>query len=143
MKLTFRIPSTRRDAPIVMVDDEELDIEAAARGLRRSSLDNEFLSFNDGQPFLDYLDGLRGHPERYPAVVMLDINMPLMSGLEVLSAVRKDSEFRDVPIITMLTSSTHDADMLRAQERGANDYLIKPADYNEYVTFFDELFDSA
>lgn len=141
MKLKFQIAKERASGPIVMVDDEELDIEAAQRGLQKSELENEFLSFNDGQPFLDYLEEVKAGKSGYPALVLLDINMPLMSGFEVLTIVRSEAEFAEIPIVSMLTSSTHDADQERALEVGANDYLIKPSNYNDYTEFFNALFE--
>ena len=139
MKPRFRIPPVHRDGPIIMVDDEELDIEAALRGFRKSQLENDFTSFCDGPPFLDYLEQVRNGEAAIPALVMLDINMPQMSGFDVLTTLRGDPEFREIPVVTMLTSSTHDKDREMALANGANDYLIKPSNYNDYTTFFNAL----
>lgn len=139
MKPRFRIPPAYRNGPIVMVDDEELDIEAALRGFRKSRLENEFMSFSDGPPFLDKLERIRDGNEPIPALVMLDINMPQMSGFDVLKKLRGDPMFKEIPVVTMLTSSTHDRDRKMALANGANDYQIKPSNYNDYTAFFNAL----
>lgn len=136
MEAKIRIRPDAREGAIVMVDDEELDIEAAQRGFRKAGLDNVFLSFSDGPPFLDYLQKVRNGEEPFPALVLLDINMPLMSGFDVLRKLRADPKFVEVPVVTMLTSSTHDRDREAAIAGGANDYLIKPNNYNDYTDFF-------
>lgn len=136
MEARIRIPRDARSGAIVMVDDEELDIEAAQRGFRKAGLNNDFVSFSDGPPFLEYLEKVRNGEEPFPALVLLDINMPLMSGFDVLSKMRADPKFVEVPVVTMLTSSTHDRDRETAIASGANDYLIKPNNYNDYTAFF-------
>ena len=141
MQLEFKIPKELRGESIVMVDDEVLDFEAVGRGLRKSAIDNDFLTFEDGPPFLDYLEEAVLTGKSLPALVLLDINMPLMSGFDVIKAIRQRDEFRGIPIISMLTSSTANADRRKARELGANDYLVKPNSYREYVELFDNLFE--
>ena len=127
------------NGPIVMVDDEELDIEAVSRALEKSKLDREFLSFPDGPPFLAYLEEVKAGNAEHPALVLLDINMPLMSGIDVLRKMRAEEAFREIPVVSMLTSSTHDRDRETSLRCGANDYFVKPGDYNMYTEFFDSL----
>jgi two-component system, response regulator len=141
MKLNVKIPAAHRSGSILMVDDEELDIEAATRGLRKSNIKNTLLSFPDGPPFIEYLNSIKNDSDRYPALVLLDINMPLMSGFEVLRHIRAEPCFAEIPVVTMLTSSTHDRDREEARSVGANDYLIKPSNYNDYTAFFNALFE--
>lgn len=141
MQLKQRIVAPHPDAPIVMVDDEPLDIEAARRGLQKSVLSNPFLSFPDGEPFLDFLADVRAGRQRYPAIVLLDVNMPRMSGFEVLQAMRTNPAFESIPVVSMLTSSTHEQDRQSALMAGANDYLIKPHDYNDYTALFNSMVD--
>jgi CheY-like chemotaxis protein len=141
MRLKHRLQSASASAPVVMVDDEPLDIDAARLGLQKSGLERAFLAFADGQPFLDYMADVKAGAAEVPFIVLLDVNMPRMTGMEVLVRLRSDPTFRDLPVVSMLTSSTHDQDRESAGISGANDYLIKPMDYNEYIRFFDSLRD--
>ena len=141
MKLDLEISPAAADGPVVMVDDESLDIESVARALKKSRLDREFLSFPDGPPFLAYLDQVKSGEQAYPMLVLLDINMPEMSGFTVLSTMRADPAFSQVPVVSMLTSSTHDKDREAAIDHGANAYLVKPSNYNNYVDLFNSLAD--
>lgn len=128
-----------KPGPIVMVDDEELDIEAVRRALRKSRLDREFLSFPDGPPFLQHLEFVKAGKADHPSLVLLDVNMPLMSGFAVLRKMRAEPKFREIPVVSMLTSSDRDSDREQALGAGANDYVVKPGDYNRYTEFFDSL----
>lgn len=140
MKADVKLVAETSTGPIVMVDDEELDVDAVRRGLEKSRLPNAFLSFSDGPPFLAYLQAIKRGEGDFPALVLLDMNMPLMTGIEVLKKMREDQSFRDIPVVAMLTSSTHDQDRRSAAKSGAHDYLVKPLDYNEYIDFFEGLF---
>ena len=137
MQSTLSLDGTR--GPIVMVDDEELDIEAVSRALRKSKLEREFLSFPDGPPFLEYLESVKAGKADHPSLVLLDINMPLMSGFAVLREMRSDPTFRETPVVSMLSSSERETDKEKALGIGANEYLVKPGDYNLYTEFFDSI----
>ncbi|MGB5347105.1 MAG: response regulator [Woeseia sp.] len=141
MQTKDRLGLVSADSPVIMVDDDELDIEAATRGLRRTNISNPFLAFGDGPPFLRYVDAVYRGDAGMPAVVLLDINMPLMTGFEVLKKLRNYEAFAENPHVFMLTSSTHEKDRKRALAAGANDYLVKPQDYRQYSAFFELLFD--
>ncbi len=141
MQTKDRLGLVSADSPVIMVDDDELDIEAATRGLRRTNISNPFLAFGDGPPFLRYVDAVYRGDAGMPAVVLLDINMPLMTGFEVLKKLRNYKAFAENPHVFMLTSSTHENDRKRALAAGANDYLVKPQDYRQYSAFFELLFD--
>jgi CheY-like chemotaxis protein len=141
MQTKDRLGQVSADSPVIMVDDDELDIEAASRGLQRTNISNPFLTFADGPPFLQYLDAMATGGARVPAVVLLDINMPLMTGFEVLAEIRDHPQFAVNPHVIMLTSATHDDDRRQSFCGGANDYLVKPNDYRQYATFFELLFD--
>lgn len=141
MKLDIVLDEKTRSGPVVVIDDEELDIEAVERALAKSRLDRPLLKFSDGPPFIDHLQRIKAGDEPYPMLVLLDINMPEMSGFDVLRRMRGDDMFRNIPIVSMLTSSTHDRDRQEALDCGANAYLVKPANYNDYVALFDQLAD--
>ncbi|MGB5246946.1 MAG: response regulator [Woeseia sp.] len=140
MQTEVRLGPMGPDQPIVMVDDDELDREAAERGLKKSPITNPFMAFEDGSQFLDYLESVIAGDAPFPAVVLLDINMPLMPGFDVLKQMRALPDFEEKPMVMMLTSSTHDNDRKLSLQFGANDYLIKPHDYRDYSGFFEQLF---
>lgn len=124
---------------IIMVDDNDGDLFLAEQCLLESSVKNPWLPFTSGPAFLRHLAEVRHQRAAMPALVLLDINMPAMTGLEVLEVVRKDDYFRELPIFCMLTSSDQPGDRAAAEELGANGFVVKPSDPTEYVAFFDSL----
>lgn len=122
-----------------MVDDSESDAFLARKCYERSKLDREFMILYSGQALLEYLDGVRAQTHTMPALVLLDINMPGKSGFEALTEIRAISDFRDIPIITMLTNSDDPRDANKSAKLGADGFFTKPADIDEYVAFFDSL----
>jgi two-component system response regulator len=127
------------DNHVVMVDDNEGDIVLAKVCFERSKLTNPWLAFPSGEKLLDHLAGVKAGAEPMPAIVLLDINMPQMSGFEVLTEIRKDSFFCDLPIFCMLTSSAAERDVEKARKLGASGFVTKPGNLNDYVGFFDSL----
>lgn len=127
------------DGPIVIVDDNPGDVLLIATTLRSSSLTNPWKSFDNGPAFLAALADVRVGREPMPALVLLDINMPHMSGLEVLRRVRADPCFVELPAFCMFTSSTDPRDRATAEELGASGFVVKPSDPAGYVAFFNGL----
>ncbi len=125
--------------PLAIVDDEEEDTIAFTRALKKSKLKNPPLVFNNGQAFLDYMEEAKNGQKSMPAGALLDINMPGLSGFEVLSKVRSDPNLKELPIIIMLTSSNYVLDMKKAKTLGCNEYQIKPDAPSEYVKFLNNL----
>ena len=128
-----------RDGPIVLVDDNPGDELIVRRSYERSKLDNPWIAFRSGPEFLTHLQEVRAGRQPMPGLVLLDINMPEMSGLDVLARVRDDPDFRELPVFCMLTSSTDPRDRQRAEARGASGFVVKPNDPADYVAFFDAL----
>ena len=124
------------DGPVVMVDDNDGDQLIARTCFERSRLTNPWLWFPGGPPFLAHLETVRREDARMPALVLLDINMPRMSGLEVLEHVRAIPYFVDLPLFCMLTSSTDPSDRRRAAALGASGFVVKPDRPQDYVDFF-------
>lgn len=120
-----------------MVDDNDGDRLIARTCFLRSKLTNPWVGFAGGPPFLAHLERVRVGSEPMPALVLLDINMPRMSGLEVLERVRADPEFADLPLFCMLTSSTDPSDRRRANQLGASGFVVKPDRPQDYIDFFD------
>ncbi|NVN92942.1 MAG: response regulator [Desulfuromonadales bacterium] len=121
---------------ILLVEDNPQDEMLILRSLRKVNLANQVDVVRDGQQALDYLFHTgefaeRGGPE-FPTVVLLDINLPRINGLEVLQRLRADHRTRLLPVV-ILTSSDEERDRLRSYEQGANSFVRKPLDFNEFA----------
>jgi CheY-like chemotaxis protein len=120
--------------PILLVEDSAEDAELTLAVLAEHNLANQVAVARDGVEALDYLHRrgkFAGRVEGNPAVVLLDIKMPRMDGLELLHLVKSDPDLRKVPIV-MLTSSREAADLTKSYELGVNAYVVKPVDFEEY-----------
>lgn len=110
---------------LLVVDDDDIDRMAVRRGLKKLGLDNPLVEACDGLAALDLLRGANGHAAlAKPYVILLDINMPRMNGIEFLDELRADAKLRQAPVFVWSTSSA-EADKTRAYERGVAGYLIK------------------
>jgi CheY-like chemotaxis protein len=121
---------------IVLVEDNDDDAELTTMAFTEAKVSNPILRLNDGIEALDYLL-CRGRwaardPADTPAVVLLDLKLPRLGGLEVLSALRADARTKHLPVV-VLTSSSEDADRLAAYDNHVNSYVRKPVDYDEFV----------
>lgn len=122
--------------PILLVEDNPRDLELTLLALERSQLANEVVVVRDGADALDYLLRRNAFAERAdgnPAVMLLDLKLPKVDGLEVLREVRATAQLRSIPIV-MLTSSREGPDLRRAYELGVNAYVVKPVEFREFVT---------
>jgi len=126
-------------APIVMVDDNEMDILIAVRCLKRSKLKSRLIGVRSGEAFLEHLDHVERGDEGMPALVLLDINMPGMDGFETLRRVRARAAFRALPIVMMLTNSDSPGDIERSRTLGATGFKTKPLRLEDHVAFFNGL----
>lgn len=119
---------------ILLVEDSPLDAEMTLHALHSTAIANHIEWIRDGAEALDYLF-LRGrHAGRHPGpprLVLLDIKMPKVDGLEVLKAMKEDSELRRIPVV-MLTSSAEESDLLRSYQLGVNSYVVKPVDFENF-----------
>jgi two-component system response regulator len=119
---------------ILLVEDSLADAEMAMDALAEANLANPVVHLEDGVDCLDYLycrGEWVGREPIDPAVVLLDIKMPRMSGLEVLTQLRADDRFRRVPVV-ILSSSREESDLARSWDIGANAYVIKPVDVEQF-----------
>ncbi|MGA9528635.1 MAG: response regulator [Terriglobales bacterium] len=127
---------TYDEQTILLVEDNDDDAELTVRAFRRANVKNPLVRARDGEEALDYLFGrgaFAGRDTRdLPAVTLLDINMPKINGLEVLTAIRADERTSHLPVV-ILTSSNEDKDRLSAYSHFANSYVIKPVDYDQFV----------
>jgi len=121
---------------IFLVEDNDDDAELAKMAFSRAKLVNPLVRVCDGVEALDYLFARGKHAERnvsdLPAVVLLDLKLPKLSGLEVLKAIRADERTKRLPIV-VLTSSNEDRDRLSAYDHFANSYVLKPVDFDQFV----------
>ena len=121
--------------PILLVEDTPDDAELTTMSLKQSGLLNEVVIAEDGLEALDYLFGTGRYagrnPQDTPALVLLDVKMPRLDGIEVLQRLRADSRTKTLPVV-ILTTSTEDIDLVRAYESGANAYVRKPVSLAQF-----------
>jgi two-component system response regulator len=121
---------------ILLVEDNPDDIELTLRGFKKNNFSNEIVVAHDGKEALDFLFGTGSYEGRdmskQPTLVLLDINMPKIGGLEVLKRIRADERTRRVPVV-LLTSSNEDSDINTGYDLGANSYVRKPVDFVEFT----------
>lgn len=126
---------------ILLVEDSPNDVELTLTALEENRLANEVVVVNDGEEALEYLHR-RGkfklRAEGNPVVVLLDIKLPKVDGLEVLRRLREDPTLRTVPVV-MLTSSREEQDIVQSYNLGVNAYVVKPVDFGEFVRAITEL----
>lgn len=117
---------------ILLVEDNPDDEVLTLRGLRHGNIINEVIVARDGQEALDYLFGSGGRPRLVPAVVLLDLKLPKVDGLEVLRRIRADDRTKTLPVV-ILTSSMHDQDVVEGYKLGCNSYVRKPVDFDQFI----------
>ena len=126
---------------ILLVEDDPRDVELTLTALEEYNLVNEVAVARDGQEALDYLycrGQFKGRDATRPAVVLLDLKLPKINGLEVLEQIRSDKELRVLPVV-VLTSSNEEKDLVRSYELGVNAYVVKPVDFHAFVNAVKEL----
>jgi len=120
---------------ILLVEDNPGDEGLTLRSLKRSNIMNRVVVTRDGPDALDYLFARGAYAGRdateEPQIVLLDLNLPKVNGLEVLRAIRADEKTRLLPVI-ILTSSKEDKDLIAGYASGANSYVVKPVDFNQF-----------
>jgi len=117
---------------ILLVDDNSDDVTLTLWAFRKSGITNEIIVASDGREAVDLLLPTDGSQPLRPAIVLLDINMPRMSGPEALKLLRDDQSTKRLPVI-MLTSSIDDRDIIRSYDLGANSYVQKPVESAEFL----------
>ena len=125
-----------KDKIILLVEDNADDEALTIRALKKNNIKNDVVVAHDGAEALDYLFGLRAYEGRaasvLPQIVLLDLNLPKVNGLEVLRKIRGDERTRRLPVI-ILTSSKEDRDLLDGYDLGANSYVRKPVDFTAFA----------
>ena len=127
--------------PILLVEDNPHDLELTLIALSKSQLANEVVVVRDGAEALDYLHRRGEFAERQqgsPAVILLDLKLPKVDGLEVLKEIRNSDGLKSIPVV-MLTSSKEEQDVVRSYQLGVNAYVVKPVEFNEFVRAIGDL----
>src|SRR2546427_12250864 len=126
---------------ILLVEDNVREVELVLAALAKDNLANEVVVARDGGEALDYLHRrgeFHSRPPDNPVVVLLDLKMPKVDGLEVLRLMKSDDELKIIPIV-ILASSREEADLARSYELGANSYVVKPADFQQFADVIRQL----
>jgi CheY-like chemotaxis protein len=126
---------------ILMVEDDAKDVELTLTALEDYNLANEVIVVHDGEEALDYLYQRGQFKMRIgdnPAVMLLDLKLPKVDGLEVLKQIKSDEKLRLIPVV-VLTSSKEEKDMVASYKLGVNAYVVKPVDFHEFVNAIKEL----
>lgn len=123
--------------PILLVEDNPVDLDLTLRAFRKKRFANEIQVARDGEEALAFMDRwAAGEP--WPAVILLDINMPKVSGLDVLREIKAHEQFRRIPVV-ILTSSREDRDLKEAYDLGVNSYIEKPVSFSKFMEVADQI----
>jgi len=126
---------------ILLAEDNPNDVELSLEALGEYNLANEVVVVRDGSEALDYLycrGSFSNRTNGNPAVILLDIKMPKVNGLEVLKQIRGDEKLKTIPVV-MLTSSREEKDLVISYNLGANAYVVKPVDFQQFITAVKEI----
>ena len=123
------------ETDILLVEDNPTDLELALRVFRKHNLANRIEVARDGEEALDFLFGTGAHATRgniqIPKVILLDLKLPKIGGLEVLRRIKADPRTRTIPVV-VLTSSQEDKDLVESYGLGVNSYIVKPVDFDQF-----------
>ena len=127
--------SSFEQVEILLAEDSEADAEMTMRALRRKNLANRLVWVKDGAEALDFIfrrGAYATRPEGAPKLVLLDLKMPKVDGIEVLRQIKSNEETKTIPVV-MLTSSAEERDIIASYALGVNSYIVKPVDFGEFV----------
>lgn len=126
---------------ILLVEDNPSDVGLTQRALAKARIANELVVVEDGEDAMDFLFGTgahAGHPPELPALILLDLKLPGMSGLDVLREIRANRRTRRVPVV-ILTTSKEEQDLAAGYDLGVNSYIRKPVDFNQFAGAVEQL----
>lgn len=126
---------------ILLVEDNPNDIELTLEALAEHNLANRVVVLNDGIQAMEYLNyegPFENREKENPAVILLDIKMPRMDGIEVLQAIKSNPELKRIPVV-MLTSSREEPDLIKCYELGVNAYVVKPVNFKDFFAAVKQL----
>lgn len=120
-----------KNQPILLVEDNPVDLDLTLRAFKSRNIENPVVTARDGEEALEYFEKWEeGNP--LPVVVLLDMKMPKVNGLEVLDVLKKHPRFKTIPVV-ILTTSSETSDIHAAYELGANSYIVKPVDFEKFL----------
>ncbi len=122
----------KQELKILLTEDDQGHATLIKRNLKRAGVLNEIIHFTDGQQVLDFLEEKKQGKNLLPALLLLDIKMPRVDGIEVLSAVKSDEVLRKIPVI-MITTTDDPREIERCHDLGCSNYIKKPIDYDKFV----------
>ncbi len=120
-----------RHRPILLVEDNPMDIDLTRRAFAKRKVPNPVIVARDGEEALEWLERWNAG-EVLPVVILLDLKMPKLDGLEVLKRLKAHQQYRVIPVV-MLTSSAENRDIQAAYMHGANSYIVKPVDFEKFM----------
>lgn len=126
---------------ILMIEDDPKDVELTLTALADYNLTNEVVVIHDGEEALDYLyrrGSFQARSDANPAVILLDLKLPKVDGLEILQQIKSTETLKMIPVV-VLTSSREERDMVASYKLGVNAYVVKPVDFHEFVNAIKEL----
>lgn len=124
-----------REVEILLVEDNPTDAELTQRALRKNNLANPLVWIKDGAEALEYIHRTGAYADRQngnPKLILLDLKLPKVDGIEVLASLKADATTRHIPVV-MLTSSEEERDVVESYRLGVNSYLVKPVDFTEFI----------
>jgi two-component system response regulator len=125
-----------RDVEILLVEDNPNDLELALHALQKHNVSQRIEVVRDGAEALEFLFGTGAYAERsiddQPKMILLDLKLPKVDGLEVLQRIKSDPRTRNIPVV-MLTSSRQERDVIESYELGVNSYIVKPVDFEQFT----------
>ena len=127
---------SKEEVEILLVEDNPTDVELTLRALKKNNLSNKVHVVTDGAEALDYLFATGDYKEREinkrPKVVLLDLKLPKVDGLEVLKKIKADERTKNIPVV-VLTSSKEEQDRIESYKLGVNSYIVKPVDFEQFT----------
>lgn len=134
--------SKLNDVEILLVEDSLSDAELTLRALKKHHIINNIIHLRDGAEAIDYLFAKELYTDRdisyTPKVILLDLKMPKIDGIEVLKKIKADDRLKTIPVV-ILTSSKEDPDINRCYKLGANSYIVKPVDFDDFLKVVSDL----
>lgn len=118
-----------RNKQVLLVDDDQIDAMTVKRAFKDLKIRNPLDIATDGEDALTYL---KQHSDRTPCIILLDLNMPKMNGIEFLRAIKSNERFKTIPVV-VLTTSQEDQDCLESYRLGIAGYMLKPMDYSHFI----------
>jgi len=123
--------TSNSNQPILLVEDNPVDLDLTLRAFKSQKLDNPILTARDGEEALAYIEKWENGEHR-PVVILLDLKMPKVNGLEVLKVLKSHPEYKTIPVV-VLTTSSESSDVKTAYQLGANSYIVKPVDFEKFL----------